>query len=112
MGEAARRKREQAAQGGDIHARIASEAARCRNAPRPGVQDADELPALKGLLDSAIAAFERGMPTRFEHEGKTYFFRASVGLARLMIFDTPTAYTPMVCSMYGSHDEFGHTPGH
>lgn len=112
MCDPARRKRDHAAQGGDIHARIASEAAQCRNAPRPGVRNADELPALNGLLDSARAALERGIPARFDHEGKTYFLRVSVGLARLMIFDTPTEYEPLICSMSGSHEEFGHEPGH
>ena len=111
MGDA-RRKRDQAAQAGDIHARIASEAAQVRNAPRPGVRDADELPALNGLLDSARAALERGIPARFDHEGKTYFLRVSVGLARLMVFDTPTAFEPLACAMSGSVEEFGHTPCH
>lgn len=112
MGKAARSKRDQAAQAGDIHARIASEAAQCRNNPRPGVRDAEELPALNGLLDSARAALERGIPARFDHEGKTYFLRVSVGLARLMVFDTPTAFEPLALAISGSVEEFGHTPCH
>jgi hypothetical protein len=112
MSKASQRKRGQTTQGGDVHARIASEAAQCRNAPRPGVRNADELPALNSLLDSARAALELGIPTRFEHEGRTYFLRVSVGLARLMVFDTPTAHVPLACAMAGSFEEFGHTPAH
>ena len=112
MGKAARIKRDQAAQAGDIHARIASEAAQCRNNPRPGVRDAEELPALNGLLDSARAALERGIPARFDHEGKTYFLRVSVGLARLAVFDTPTAFEPLALAISGSVEEFGHRPCH
>lgn len=112
MGKASRRKRDQTAQAGDVHARIASEAAECRNAPRPGVRDANDLPALNSLLDSARAALERAIPARFDHEGKTYFLRVSVGLARLMVFDAPGASEPLACAMSGSVEEFGHTPCH
>ena len=69
MGKAARRKREPAAQGGDIRARIANEAAQVRNAARAGIQDAKETPALCGLLDSARKAVEQSIPKSFEHEG-------------------------------------------
>lgn len=112
MGKSARSKSDQTAHGGDIHARIAREAAQVRQSPRPGVRNAEQLPALNGLLESARAALERGIPARFDHEGKTYFLRVSVGLARLMVFDTPTAFEPLALAISGSVEEFGHTPCH
>ncbi len=112
MGKTAKPQRDQAAPASDIHARIAAEAAACRTAPRPSVRDAGEFPALGALLDSGRTALEQSIPTQFDHAGKTYFLRVSIGLARLMVFDTPTAYEPMACAMSGSSEEFGHTPGH
>ena len=57
MGEASRRNREsQSAQPGDIHARIASEAATLRTSGPTRVQDAHVTPALSALLDSARVA--------------------------------------------------------
>lgn len=113
MGKASRRKRpQQGAQGGDIHAHIASEAAQLRTAPRAVVKDAAQYPAIGALLDSARAALERGIPARFEHEGRTYWLRVSVGLARLEVFDCPTAFKPLALALSGSVEEFGHTPCH
>lgn len=112
MGKASRRKPAQTAQGGDVHARIIAEAAACRNAPRLGVRDADELPALSSLMDSARAALGQAIPAHFVHEGKTYFLRVSLGLLRLKVFDAPGASEPMACAMAGSYEEFGHTPSH
>jgi hypothetical protein len=54
----------------------------------------------------------RGIPARFDHAGKTYFMRVSVGMARLAVFDTPTTFEPLAVALSGSHEEFGHTPGH
>jgi hypothetical protein len=102
----------QAAQPGDVHASITREAASLRAAVRPALLDADDLPALGPLLDSARAALERAIPARFDHEGKTYFLRVSVGMARLMVFDSPSAFTPIALALSGSFDEFGHTPCH
>ena len=112
MSGASKTKRNPKAQKPSVHERIAQEAARLRNAPGVSVHDADDFPSLGPLLDSARVALERGIPARFDHEGKTYFLRVSVGLARLMVFDTPTAFKPMAMAMSGSFAEFGHTPGH
>lgn len=112
MGKAARIKRDQAAQAGDIHARIAREAEQVRQSARQGLRDAEELPALNGLLESARAALERGIPARFDHQGKTYFLRVSVGLARLAVFDSATAFEPLALAISGSVEEFGHRPCH
>ena len=104
--------RNQAEQRSGIHSQIASEAAKLRNATRATVRDADETPALSSLLDSARAALDRSIPARFDHEGKTYYLRVSVGMARLIIFDLPTAPEPLVTALSGSVQEFGHTPCH
>lgn len=112
MSKATRSKRDQAAQGDDVHARIASEAAQCRNNPRASLRDAAETPALSGLFDSARSALEQAIPARFEHQGRTYFLQVSVGFARLAVFDTASASEPMATAMSGSLEEFGHQPLH
>ena len=113
MGKAARRKREpQSAQPGDIHARIAGEAAQLRSATRLCFQDADATPALSALLDSARTAVEQSIPSSFEHEGRTYWLRVAVPMARMIIFDTPTTFAAMAFALSGSEQEFGHEPGH
>ena len=113
MGKTARRKREpQFAQSGDIHARIAVEAAQLRGAARLCFQDAGETPALSAMLDSARTALEKSIPKSFEHEGRTYWLRVAVPVARLIIFDTPTTCAPMAFALSGSEKECGHEPGH
>ena len=113
MGKAAKRKREpQAAQPGDIHARIAGEAAQLRGAARLCFQDAGATPALSAMLDSARTAVEQSIPKSFEHEGRVYWLRVAVPVARMIIFDTPTTFAPMAIALSGSEREFGHEPGH
>ena len=114
MGKPAKRKREpnQHSQSGDIHARIAEEAAQLRGAARLRFQDAGATPALSAMLDSARTALEQSMPKSFEHEGRTYWLRVAVPLARLIIFDAPTTCAPMAFALSGSEREFGHDPGH
>ena len=110
MTEANDAKRNSDAHKSNVHERIAVEAATLSEAPEVSVRDADEFPALGPLLSSARAALERAIPARFDHEGKTYFLRASIGLARLMVFDSPTAFKPLAMSVSTSPNEFGHTP--
>ncbi len=113
MGQAAKRKRKPlATQPGDIHSRIASEAAQLRNAVRASIQDAGATPALSALLDSARKALEQSVPKSFEHEGRTYWLRVAVPMARLILFDTPKTLHPMAFALSGSEREFGHDPGH
>lgn len=113
MGKAAKRKYEpQAAQPGDIHARITGEAAQLRGAARLCFQDAGATPALSAMLDSARTALEQSIPKSFEHEGRTYWLRVAVPVARLIIFDTPTTCAPMAFALSGSEREFGHEPSH
>lgn len=112
MDKAAKCKREaQPAQSGDIHDRIAKEAAQLRNAARAGVQDAGLTPALSALLDSARSALEQSIPKSFEHEGRTYWLRVALPSARMIVFDTPTTCSPMAFALSGSCEEFGHEPG-
>jgi hypothetical protein len=102
----------QATPPGDIHARIALEAASLRNLERPCFQDADATPALSAMLDSARTALEQSIPKSFEHKGRTYWLRVAVPMARMIIFDTPTTFAPMAFALSGSEQEFGHEPGH
>lgn len=113
MGKAAQRKKEaQAAAAGDVHARIADEARAARAAKVPGGRAADETPALKALFASANAALESSVPATFEHEGRTYYLRVCIGMARLMVFDAPATTERMAEAVQFSFEEFGHQPSH
>lgn len=112
MSKAAKPQRHQAVQSGDIHARIAKEAADLRNAEQSGIQRAEATPALSALLDSARSALQQSIPHSFKHEGRTYWLRVAVPMARMIIFDTPTTFAPMAFALSGSEQEFGHEPGH
>lgn len=112
MGRASRRKRDQATPAEGLHARILAEAAQVRNDPVPSVRDAGEFPALGDLLDSARAALERSIPARFDHAGRTYWLRVSVGLARLEVFEGPATFEPLAAAVAGNLETFGHRPGH
>lgn len=76
------------------------------------VRDAEDMPATAALLESATAALTDGIPARFEHDGKTYFMRVSIGLARFEIFDGPATEKPITEAVHGSYAAYGHTPGH
>lgn len=112
MSKTSNPKSPQAGPAGDIHARIALEAASLRNLKRPCFQDANVTPALSALMDSARTALEQSIPKSFEHEGRTYWLRVAVPMARVIVFDTPTTCNPMAFSLSGSEQEFGHEPGH
>ena len=113
MGKAAKRNsNSNSAQSEDIHARIANEVAQLRNAAHTSIQDAKATPALSALLDSARAALEQSIPKSFQHEGRTYWLRIAVPMARMIVFDTQTSFNPMAFALSGSDQEFGHEPGH
>lgn len=103
----------EAAPAADIHARIAAEAKAARSAVGElRLQDADATPAISALLDSVTAHLVANIPSSFQHEGRTYYLRFSIGVARAMIFETASAPEPMVMALTGSYEEFGHTPFH
>lgn len=113
MGKASQRKKAPKPDvSADAHARIAAEAAAVRAKDRVAFQPAEKTPALSALLDSANEALAKAVPTTFEHMGRTYYLRVSIGLARLMVFETATAPEPMTLAIAGSMDEFGHLPYH
>lgn len=64
------------------------------------------------LLESAMAAIGRSVPVKFQHEGRDYWLRISIGVVALLVFDSPVARLPMTGGIGGSTDEYGHTPGH
>lgn len=112
MGKAAQRKKaSKGAPAGDVHKRIADEARAVKENPAC-LRDADETPALKDLIDTATAAFTARVPSTFEHQGKTYYMRVSIGLARVKVFETAAAAEPMTTGIAGSYEEFGHKPFH
>lgn len=113
MGKAARRKREpRATQPGSVHERIQTEARQAREAPASSLRDADETPALAALLEGAREAVGNALPTQFEIDGRTYWLRCSIGLARFEVFDSPAKATPLITGLGGSTDSFGHSPCH
>jgi hypothetical protein len=82
------------------------------NAKGRPASNSQTMPATRALLDDAAAALARGIPARFDHGGRTFFLRVSLGLARLEVFDTPASAEPLCLAMHGSFDTHGHTPGH
>lgn len=113
MGRAAQRKRApKAAPAGDVHAQIAAEAKAVQALERVGFQDAEKTPALQSLLDSATGAMAAKIPATFKHEGRTYYLRVAIDVARVMVFETSTAPQPMAFAVTGSPEEFGHLPYH
>lgn len=113
MGKASQRKRvNKAAPADDVHARIAAEAKAVQAIDRMGFQEAEKTPALQSLLDSATDALTERIPSAFEHEGRTYYLRVSIGVARVMVFESATAPQPMTMALTGSYQEFGHLPYH
>jgi len=113
MGKAAQKKRSaKAAPKGDIHEHIAKESRAAQASKEPGYRHAEETPALDALLSSAADAITARLPSSFEHEGRTYYLRAAIGLARLMVFATAAAPEPMAEGVLGSVAEYGHTPFH
>ncbi|MBL8328718.1 MAG: hypothetical protein JNJ71_07675 [Rubrivivax sp.] len=95
----------------NVHAQIREEANQLRQAPRSGVRDAEELPAVAGLMVCARRAVESAVPSTIEYEGRRYFIRVHLAV-QIDIFDTPGASDPLVCGVVFSSDGFGHVPGH
>lgn len=95
----------------DIHQQIEDEAAAVHRLT--GVQRVtprDVFPAISDLFDSAAAALSHSIPARFEHMGKTYFLRVSIGMSRLEIFSDSLSAAPLLVMAHGDHDCFGHRP--
>lgn len=95
----------------DVHAAIAAQAAALRNAPRLGIRDADETPELAALMHSARSRIEAGLPSTFEHEGRTYYLRTSL-VMQFDVFGAPGAGEPLMSGAVFSTESFGHAPGH
>ena len=113
MGKAARRKREcKAAQPGTLHERSQLEAQQLSGGPAIGLLDADKNPGLSALLDAARLTVSNAIPQQFEIDGRTYWLRCSIGLARFEVFDSAAKAKPLIAGYGGSFDSFGHTPGH
>lgn len=112
MGKAAQRRRQAHTAGvDDIHARIASESARNRNGS-PGYADSGELPELTALLRTASEHINAAMPAQFQYEGRTYWLRCSIGMARIEVFDGPAKGSPIVAALCSGGAGHGHTPRH
>lgn len=97
---------------GSVHDRIQAEAQQAREAPILSLRDAAETPELAALLESALKAAGAAVPMKFIHEGRPYWLRVSIGMARYEVFDSPATALPLVAALCGSADTFGHTPGH
>lgn len=100
------------AQTGDVHERIQAEAKQAQESHSFMPYDADQTPALAALLTDAFKAVIKALPTQFEMEGRTYWLRCSIGLARVEVFDTPATAQPLIRGLVGNQDAFGHTPVH
>ncbi len=97
---------------GDVHAQIQIEAAVARNASAACLRDSCETPALAALLDGANEAIAKALPAQFEHEGRTYWLRCTLGLVQCTVFDNPMNSLPLVEAILGNAEECGHVPAH
>ena len=77
---------------------------------RFGSLDKTTLPATQAMLDDAVKAIGRNTPDRFEHGGRTFYIRVTLGLARLEVFDNPESADPLCMALHGSHKSHGHQP--
>ena len=115
MGKSSTRKsKARTAQTGDVHERIQAEAKQAKKLPPFTLYDPDETPALSALLTDAFKAVIEALPTKFEMEGRTYWLRCSIGVARVDVFDSPVTAQPLTRGIVGNQDAvaFGHTPAH
>lgn len=95
----------------DVHAAIKLQAAAARSATSFGIRDAEETPELAALMRSARGRIEAGLPSAFEHEGRTYYLRTSL-VMQFDVFDAPGAGEPLMSGAVFSTESFGHAPGH
>lgn len=95
----------------DVHAAIRSEAAALKASSREGLGEADEFPAVAGLLEAARGAVAAGVPRFVVHKGRTYWLRARLA-AHIDVFGAPGDAEPLLSGLTGSSDEHGHVPGH
>lgn len=113
MGKSSTRKsKARTAQTGDVHERIQAEAKQAKKSYSFMPYDADQTPALAALLTDAFKAVIEAMPTKCEMEGRTYWLRCSIGLARVDVFGSPATAEPLTRGIIGNQDAFGHTPVH
>lgn len=113
MGKSSTRKsKARTAQTGNVHERIQAEAKQAKKSYSFMPYDADQTPALAALLTDAFKAVIEALPTKFEMEGRTYWVRCSIGLARVDVFDNPTTSQPLTRGIVGNQDAFWHNPVH
>lgn len=92
----------------DVHRRIVEEAAQVEK----GQCLLGETPAIDLVMAAAAEAIQRGMPSNFEYEGRTYWLRFSVFMGMLDVFDSAAARLPLTAGLTGSLEVFGHKPGY
>jgi hypothetical protein len=93
-----------------IHERIKEEAMQARGAALLSLRDAAETPALAALLEAARDAIGGALPKQVQIEGRPYWLRCSIGVARVQLFDHPASETPMFEGLIGGSDTYGHRP--
>jgi hypothetical protein len=111
MGKASRRKQHAyIPRPGFLHDQIVQEAAELHQAEKPGFAEAKKARVLRLLLKDALSAIKNALPHSIEFEGRTYWLRSSIGLARVEVFHSPTTETPLCTGLLGSLDEVGQNP--
>lgn len=91
----------------DIHEMTRAEALAARQSTNR-LANSKNFPLTHDLLDAAAEAIRRSLPASFMHQGRRYYLKTSIGLARLEVFDKPTASEPMVTSLHGDMESIGH----
>lgn len=92
--------------------RIRMEADEVRKLGACSYAEIEKRPALRGLLQAAMARIESAAPATLEHEGKTYFLCVRVAWAELGIHAEPGEAAPLVHVMTEGGRWAGHRPGH
>lgn len=100
----------QAYAAGDVHQRIVEEITQVKKELKKGFWKHWETPACDALMDAADDAVHRGMPTHFEHHGRTYWVRVEALYYVLEVFDSPTARFPLAYALMSGIEAFGHNP--
>ncbi|CDW92232.1 MULTISPECIES: hypothetical protein [unclassified Thiomonas] len=69
-------------------------------------------PNAAALIESAIAAIEKSIPDRFEHDGRTYRLRSKLKRLDLGIHKDPASARPLLRLETESLRWLGFKPGH
>lgn len=95
----------------DVHATIRATAEALKSTGRTRVHMAAKFPELEALLTAASDAVFAAVPSTFEHEGRKYWLRVTLGMG-LQVFAGPAEGEALVRGARYCTNEHGHAPAH